>query len=134
MHTLSGIALIAAAILLLVASRRACQRCEDAWFTSDSFVLIVIGPISLLGLVGGVGMLLYSGARTASTPAAIVGLACAALVSLLAAYEWIRTPRKAQAATHSADVIAIDRRAASSSDRPTAPDAPRPPVTPRKAA
>ena len=134
MHTLSGIALIAAAILLLVASRRACQRCEEAWFTSDTFVLSAIGPASLLGLVGGVGMLLYSGGRTASTPAAIVGLVFAAVISGFAAFEWVQGSRKAETAGRGAEVIALRARSAPSPDQPTAPDAPRPPVTPRKAA
>jgi len=134
MNMLSGIALIAAAIALLAASRRACQRCEGAWFTSDTFVLSVSGPCAILAFVGGGGMVLYSGSHVGSQQAAIVGLVFAAAISSFAAFEWMQSARKAGAAAHSAEIIPLGGRVSASPDQPTAPDAPRPPVTPRKAA
>ena len=134
MNMLSGIALVAAAVLLLAASRRACQRCEGAWFTSDTFVLSVTGPISILALVGGGGMLLYSGSHIGSLGAAIVGLVFAGAIAAFAGFEWMQSSRKAETAARSAEIIALGSRTTAPPDQPTAPDAPRPPVTPRKAA
>ena len=124
MNTLSGVALIVAALLLLLASRRACQRCGETWHTSDMFVLSVIGPGAILSLVTGVGMLFYSGGRTGSGPAAIAGLVFAGAITGLAAFEWAQSSRKVEPTARSAEIIALG----------TKPDAPRPPVTPRKAA
>jgi len=125
MQEISGIALIAAAVALLVAARRACALGDDSWIVSDTFVLSVVGPGFLVALVGGGAMLLYPTAHGESAPAALAGTALAAVIAGLAAAQWRHGSRGRTA--RGANVLEFT---ANQPGQPTEPDAPRPPVAP----
>ena len=131
MQEVSGIALIAAAVLLLVATRRACAR-VDSWMTSDTFVLSIVGPGFLVAIVGGAAMLLYPSAHGQSVPATLAGAGFAVAIAGLAAAEWRQGSRAGRTANRAANVLDFPGHSGTS----TEPDAPRPPVAPptRKAA
>lgn len=125
MEEIAGVALIAVAVLLLVATRRACARGDDSLLTSDTFVLSVVGPGFLVALVGGGSMFIYSSLHGESAVVAIAGAAFALVIAGLAAAEWLHASRTRTA--RGANVIALGAR---QSVQPTEPDAPRPPVAP----
>jgi len=131
MEEIAGAALIAAAVLLLVATRRACARGNDSWITSDTFVLSVVGPSFLIALVCGGAMFLYARVHGESAVVAIAGGAFAIVIAGLAAAQWLHATRGQM--SRGANVLEFTAR---HSAQPTEPDAPRPPVAPhtRKAA
>lgn len=131
MQELSGIALIAAGVLLLVASRRACSTCGETWFTSDAFVMSVVGPAFIVSLAGGLGCLFVSSMRDDRNVTALAGLAVAAVVSGLAALVWLQTRRLRQPAARTAEIHAFTAPDATPAGGSSNPEAPGPPVTPR---
>lgn len=131
MQELSGIALIAAGALLLVVSRRACSMAGEAWFTSDTFVMSVVGPVFILSLAGGAGIILYSSLHGASAAATIVGFASAAGLAALAALAWLKARHWREPAGRAANVVEFTTPHSTSPDGSSNPDAPRPPVAPR---
>ena len=125
MQEISGVALIGAAILMLVATRRACALGDGSWITSDTFVLSVAGPGFLIGLVGGGATLFYSSAHGESAPITIAGAVFTMVLAGLAAAQWRHASRGR--AGRGANVLDFNAR---HSAQPIEPDAPRPPVAP----
>jgi len=132
MQEFSGIALISAGVLLLVASRRACSMAGQAWFTSDTFVMSVVGPVFIVSLAGGAGIILYASVHGANDAATIVGFASAAGLAALAALAWLKAGRWREPAGRAANVLEFTAPHSTSSDNSSNPEAPRPPVTPRR--
>ena len=131
MQALSGIALITAGVLLLVATRRACRMGREAWFTSDTFVMTVVGPVFIVSLAGGGGILLYPSLHGAGATAAIIAFASAAGVAGLATLAWLRARHAPESAAPASNVVDLAAKRIPTSGNPSSPDAPRPPVTPR---
>jgi len=88
MQQISGIALIAAAVFLLLASGRACRRGRDSWLTSDAFIMSVVAPGLIISLAAGVGTLYFVTVPGEDFLAAAPGLMFAAVVAGLAVAEW----------------------------------------------
>ncbi len=130
MQEISGVALITAAVLLLLASGRACRRAGDSWLTSDTFVSSVVAPGLLLSLAIGIGTLYFARVHGESAVAAAAGFAFAAGIAGLALVEWQHSRRPGKPAAHGANVLEFAGKESAESPGPTTPDAPRPPVTP----
>jgi hypothetical protein len=131
MQAISGAALIVAAVLLLVASRRACRLGDETWLTSDIFVLGVVGPGFIVSLVAGFGTLLYYNLGGENLPAAMIGMALAAVVAGIATLEWLHARGRGEPGARGANVLEFTGKQSALSDSPNEPDAPRPPVSPR---
>lgn len=130
MQGISGVALIAAAVLLLLASGRACRRAGDSWLTSDAFIMSVAAPGVIISLAVGIGTLYYVTVPDEDFLGATAGLTFAAFIAGIAMMEWLHSRRPEKTAGQGANA---PERAGSESHpslNPTTPDAPRPPVTP----
>ncbi len=134
MQEISGVALIAAAVLLLVASERACRLGGESWLTSDAFIMSVVAPGLIISLAAGVGTLYYVTVPGEDFLGWTVGLTYAAGIAGIAVLEWRHSTRPKKAAERGANVLELAGGESRPSRDPTTPDAPRPPVAPRKAA
>jgi hypothetical protein len=129
MQETSGVTLIAAGVLLLIASGRACRHAGETWLTSDTFILSVVGPGIIISLATGVGTLYFASGHGESALATVMGMAFAAGIVSLAAIEWRLSRRPGSSAGRGANVLEFSGKQAAPSG-PSTPDAPRPPVAP----
>lgn len=94
MQQISGVALIAAAVFLLLASGRACRRGGDSWLTSDSFIMSIVAPGLIISLAAGIGTLYFVTVPGEDFLAATPGLMYAAVIAGLAVVEWLHSRRR----------------------------------------
>lgn len=96
MQTISGVALILAAVVLLLASRRACRRVGESWLTSDAFIMSVVAPGLMISLAAGVGTLYFVTVPGEDFLGATAGLTYAAVIAVIAAMEWLHASRRGE--------------------------------------
>jgi hypothetical protein len=130
MQAYSGVALVAAAFFLLIAERRACRLDTHTWITSDVCVLAVVGPMFIVALVSGAGLMIYPGGRDEDFLAAILGAAFAVAVASFASMAWWTRRNARRVALAGAEILEFAPRTGAPSTDPAGPDAPRPPVIP----
>lgn len=94
MQQISGIALIAAGVLLLLGSGRACRRAGESWLTSDTFIMSVVAPGLIISLAAGIGTLYFVTVPGEDFLGATPGLIYSAIIAGLAALEWRHSLRR----------------------------------------